>query len=40
MKFNACVVVGHAYVNHIGYRVVLTYARGYDVDCVLGVDQG
>jgi hypothetical protein len=31
---------GHAYVCLIGYRVVLSCARGYDVDCVLGVDQG
>jgi hypothetical protein len=33
-------VVGHADVSQIGYRVVLAQERGYDVDCVLGVDQG
>ena len=33
-------VVGHANVSQIGYRVVLAEEKGYDVDCVLGVDQG
>jgi hypothetical protein len=33
-------VIGHAEVGRIGYRVVLAQARGYEVDCVLGVDQG
>lgn len=33
-------LVGHAYVIRFGYRVVLAQEKGYDVDCVLGVDQG
>jgi hypothetical protein len=33
-------VVGHAYVSQIGYKVVLAHERGYDVNCVLGVEQG
>ena len=33
-------VVGHVDVSQIGYKVVLAHERGYDVDCVLGVDQG
>jgi hypothetical protein len=33
-------LVGHSDVSQIGYRVVLAQVRGYDVNCVLGVDQG